>query len=294
VLASEQPDQLPGFTGVVSKETLERFHLERLRADLLLRTGVVPFEAVERGADPSKPPDFLVETPAGLTRLDLAALARADRRNGYRLFAHLQRRLERSAGIRDFSGVAGCAVLVWFGATLSDLPPKRSDDDIVDELLDLIASAQVDHDAHGRMMAEVAIRGFPPHFPPIVASGSTTNREAGFSTNVILPPERATEIPGGLGFQLQFHMPLTIMKSEVLAEFQRVTKSHDQPEIDHLVITPGAPDRSGLRYPAEEAIAALLFEEEPPRVIATYLRRVTAHLWSRCEAIEIAVEKAAE
>lgn len=47
------------------------------------------------------------------------------RRLGIALMDHLRQRLVSGAGDRDFSGVSGCVLSVWFGATLSDLPPKR-------------------------------------------------------------------------------------------------------------------------------------------------------------------------
>jgi hypothetical protein len=289
IIVSEQPERMPGFTGELTKETLERYHLERFRIDVLLRSGSVPFEGVERGPDPSKPPDFLVHTPDGATSLDLVALARSDRRNSYRLFEHLQSRLQAGVGNRDFTGVAGCILSVWFGPHLDDLPPKRTDDEIVDELLDLIAASRVDHQGHAKMMESVAQHGFPEHYPPIMATGKTAGEKAGFVANIALPPERAGELPGGLGFQLQLHAPMPVTKAMAMTELSRIVEQHDQPHIEHLVVTAGGPDRNGIRYPTEELIAALLFEEEPPAVKAAHLKRVTVHLWSRRETIDVAV-----
>lgn len=288
IITSEQPERELGFPDEVSKQTLERYHLERFRADVLLQTGAVPFDAVERGSDP---PDFLVHTKAGPTRLDMVALARTDRRNGYRLFEHLQRRLQGGAGGRDFSGVAGCILSVWFGTSLIELPPKRGDDALIAELLDLVAACRVDHQAHVKMMETVAQQGFPELYPPIIATATTSGKEAGFIANVFLPPERAAEMPGGLGFQVQLHMPMQVTETVARAELISIVEKHDKRDIEHLVVSAGAPDAHGVRFPAEELIAALLFEEDPPIVQTSHLRRVTVHLWSRRDAIDVSVEK---
>lgn len=59
IVTAENPERVPGFDGEVSKDVLERFHLECYRADHVLQFGKPPFQLVERGEDP---PDFRVTT----------------------------------------------------------------------------------------------------------------------------------------------------------------------------------------------------------------------------------------
>jgi hypothetical protein len=46
---------------------------------------------------------------------------------------------------RNFSGIAGTSVSVWFGEFRNGLPPKKTDDTLIDPLLDLLESSVVDH-----------------------------------------------------------------------------------------------------------------------------------------------------
>jgi hypothetical protein len=91
----------------------------------------------------------------------------------------------QGADDRDFSGIAGCLVSVWFGEHVNGLPPKRSDDSVVEPLLDLLAETEVDRDGIARMMQEVAERGFPQMMPPVISSKSTPDNSAGFIANVV-------------------------------------------------------------------------------------------------------------
>src|SRR5688572_7142638 len=67
----------------VPKVVQERIQLERFRFDRLVRTGILPFDAVRRGNDP---PDFQVEVGGNVLGLDVSILTLENRRLAYQLF----------------------------------------------------------------------------------------------------------------------------------------------------------------------------------------------------------------
>ena len=294
IFSAENSDKVQGFEGEVDKTRLERFHLECYRADHVLQFGEAPFEEVVAGDRP----DFTVISRDEKIRLDCAALADHHRRLGFRLMDHLRERLIAGGGGRDFSGVAGCVLSVWFGARLDDLPPKRWDDSIIDPLLDAIAECKVDHAAIARLIQEVAARGFPQVLPPVIATGKTPDESAGFTANALLAPTEGARFSTGLGFEIQLHLPEQVTYSSARANLNRIVNQHDQPQIEHLLLTAGAPDRTGTRFPGEEVIAGFLAEQPGFSVETEHLQRVTLHLWSTRRIVDVPVEfkagKAAE
>ena len=254
-IAAENLERIQGFDDEVSKETLERFHLECFRSDYVLQHGDAPFDHVERG---DEPPDFYVETNEARERFDCASFANERRRNAYRLMAHLRTRLVRESEGRDFSGVEGCVLFVWFGPTLEELPPRRTDDEIVEPLLDAIESCRVDREALARLGREIVERGFPQVMPPVIATGRTPDNSAGFVAQAVTTPEQAATFSTGLAFDVQLSGPLLVRASDAIARCQTLVSKHDKEEQDihHLLITAGGPDRTGIRYPGEEAARA--------------------------------------
>jgi hypothetical protein len=116
---------------------------------------------------------------------------------------HLRERLIAGGGGRDFSGVAGCLLSVWFGEKLDELPPKRWDDSIIEPLLDAVADCKVDHAAIARLTQEIAERGFPQVLPPVIETGKTPDESAGFVANAVLGPTEGVRFSTGLGFEVQ-------------------------------------------------------------------------------------------
>lgn len=285
MFSAENPDKIQGFDGEVEKDRLERFHLECYRADHVLQFGDAPFEEVAAGDRP----DFTVTAGGQQLRLDCAALADHHRRLGFRLMDHLRERLIAGGGGRDFSGVAGCLLSVWFGEKLDELPPKRWDDSIIEPLLDAIADCKVDHAAIARLIQEVAERGFPQVLPPVIETGKTPDEAAGFVANAVLGPTEGARFSTGLGFEVQLHLPEQVTYGSAKANLDRIVSQHDQPQIEHLLLTAGGPDRTGMRFPGEEVIAGFLAEQPGLYVEAEHLQRVTLHLWSARRIVDVPV-----
>jgi hypothetical protein len=193
---------------------------------------------------------------------------------------HLRSRLIEGAGGRDFSGIAGCELPIWFGESLADLPPRRSDESIIEPLLDAMAEARVDRNAVARLTNEIAERGFPSVMPPVIEQGATPDGSAGFIANVNFGAQSGQLYSTGLGFDVQLSRPTPTTATDVLDLLQGIVTSHDKPVIQHLIVTAGGPDRRGLRYPGEEIQAAFMAQQPGFSVRAHYLRTVRLHLWS--------------
>jgi hypothetical protein len=285
MVSAENPDKIQGFDGEVDKARLERFHLECYRADHVLQFGDAPFGEVAAGDRP----DFIVTARDAQVHLDCAALADHHRRLGFRLMNHLRERLIAGGGGRDFSGVAGCLLSMWFGEKLDELPPKRWDDSIIEPLLDAVADCKVDHAAIARLTQEIAERGFPQVLPPVIETGKTPDESAGFVANAVLGPTEGVLFSTGLGFEVQLHLPEQVTYGSAQVNLDRIVNQHDQPQIEHLLLTAGGPDRTGMRFPGEEAIAGFLAEQPALHVEVQHLRRVTLHLWSARRIVEVPV-----
>jgi hypothetical protein len=261
-----------------SKAELERLHLERYRFDCLAHTGVVPFEDIMPG---SNPPDFQVRFADGhVERWDCAAVALMHRRTNYRLFALLRQKLLIAGERSRFGGVEGCLLTVWF-ASGNGRPPKRTDDNISEMLAEMIGTFQADKDA----IAQLTQGGLPPRIPPGLLTASTPGEEAGFSVTPVAPGALQTEFAQRLGFECSLSVSTQISKDEAQAEFVRVIAKHDKSEIEHLLISIGAPDRDGYRYPAEEILLDLAEGYVPSSL--EHLNKITVHRWSDGSSFEL-------
>ncbi len=287
IITAENPDRVVGFPDSgITKAVLERFHLESFQTDHVLRFNEPAFEGILRGEDP---PDFNVTLSGASVALDCASFADHHHRNSFRLMQHLRQKLTAGAGRRDFTGVSGCLVSIWFGSTGVDLPPKRSDDSIVDPLLDAIAACKVDFQAIQALNAQIAERGFPQVMPPVIATGTTPDKSAGFVANVLVERAEGIRFSTGLGFEVQLSRPICVTVSEAAARLQRIVRDHDRPQIDHLLLTAGAPDLTGYRYPAEEAIAKFLLQDTEFAVPTKHLKQISVHLWFSREIAQVPV-----
>ena len=144
----------------LNKEKLERLHLEKVRFDHLIRLGSLLFDTVERGNDP---PDFQVHVDSHrVVGLDVSALAWSESRNACRLFDIFVKRIEASKPL--LTNISETAVGVWFNLG-QDLPPKRTDPEAADNLIEALGKLQLDRPRMKQLSAEIVSNGFPGHFP---------------------------------------------------------------------------------------------------------------------------------
>jgi hypothetical protein len=90
------------------------------------------------------------------------------------------------------------------------------------------------------------------------------------------------------GFELGLAYTTLLTAQAAWQEVQRLVDQHDQPGVDILLITAGAPDQRGQIFPAEEAIASFLLEAplaltRPP----SHIKQVLLHSWATGRATEL-------
>lgn len=93
------------------------------------------------------------------------------------------------------------------------------------------------------------------------------------------------------GFELTVSYPTIITVDDVERELLRLVKSHDQPGVDILLISCGAPGSDGFSYLSEENIAELYIEKGSPISNAEHISSILVHFWSTGEAYEVFKEK---
>jgi hypothetical protein len=273
ILTLETPMKIPFGGRRLTKPELERAHLEKYRLDVLTATGVLPFDTVMQGGDP---PDFVVATPAGAEGVECAALALQQRRHAYALFERFRTRLLDAARQEPFTHLADCVAAIWFGNG-NKLPPPANDETAVDQLVAMLRAAQVDRAAIAEFNAQVAQEGLPETLP--LGSGAVPIFEAGDAGGANITPLDPNSLQGpfpeATGFDLRLQMTVTVTSSDVQTELERLVTNHDQPGVDRLLISIGAPNRDGLLFPGEP----LVFEQLPPPapVETRHIRVVTMH-----------------
>src|SRR5262249_19233195 len=150
----------------------------------------------------------------------------------------LRRKLLEGASGKTFHGIRNCAVSISFGDDLSELPPRRSDDSIVEPLLDALDACTVD--------GAPAVPGQPV---VSVGEGQTPGGEASFVVNLAAPNSLEGEVFRRFGFDIHLQMQMQLSEIDLRSKMEDVVRGHEKPEIDHLLVTAGGPDRDGLCYP---------------------------------------------
>lgn len=278
ILAFENGVQLFGPGVTLDKAALERLHLERFRSDYTMRLGSIPFDGVRVGANP---PDFEIKTrDDGWKRLDCMILPFEDRRNGHALFLRLRDKLMTEQ--RDFSNIADCWVQIWFSGG-GGLPPKKSDQDTVDQLAALLEGSEIDRAAIAAVVAGIPESGFPAQLPAALMPQELPDGSAGVHVAPHAEGWAAavdTPFAKALGFECGFGMATTWTVSDFDAELQRLLAQHDKPEIQHALVTIGGPDNAGTRFPGEDALVQFLSTPRPMAVGPfSHLEKVSFHLW---------------
>jgi hypothetical protein len=285
IIGVQYPELIAGFEQGASKESMERYHIDRFAADYALRTGEPPWEHAIRGGEP---PDFVVSRAGDTVRLDGVQFAFQEQRLGYRLFVQFRQRFEERLGEIDLTGLAGTHVLIHFGM-LDRLPPKERDEEaLTAALLASLDGASVDYDASAEVLA-----GGPPQVgdqlpPGVIATGLLPDGSAGFIANVLADPRSNPQIAQDRPLGLDLQMSRQLTKTSVTAMLQKAVDNHDKGSIDWLLFTAGGPDRDGWRYPGEEMGASFAISQGV-ELAATHIRRVSLHLWGSARTAELQV-----
>jgi hypothetical protein len=258
----------------------ERLYLRRYSSDQALATGTHAFSNVRPGDDP---PDALVDTDAGTLGVESTSLTIESRRGVHALFGDLRQRLLQVDPVR-FVKLAGTVVYVWFKSPTDeglDRPPRRADDEQVQDLLNGLADYEP---RHSQLLV-------PPGPLPQQAPHPNLSETPSGAQFYAVPLQGSA--PGSIlftvaGFEVGVAYTTILTAPDAWNEVQRLTDSHDRPGVDLLLISAGAPDQRGHVFPAEEAVASFLVAHPLGLTKAPeHIRRVVLHSWMTGSATEL-------
>jgi hypothetical protein len=272
-LLFESPQEVFYAPTPISKEASERVQLERLRTDYRMRGTRLPFESVERGPDPSKPPDFLVSNQGrdGSFGLDVTRLSITERMTAQALFRRLRQAI-LACPREEFAHLTGSVVYLWFDQDgFSSLPPKEED------AVQALPSALRDYEFNPELTLQDVAEGPPEHL------GDFGKQSSGKGAHFYAIPMSngtpssffflSTGFELGLGFQTSHDTP------SAWSSITRLINSHDNPQTQMLVISVAAPDRNGLSYPSEIALMDFALSRPAPPIAPRHIEEVYLHSW---------------
>jgi hypothetical protein len=238
----------------IPKSDLELLHARRFNTDHRLALGVHAFSDVREGSDP---PDITATgTEQGKLGIDCTALTVPGRREVHGLFhAFRQRMLDRDPS--EFPNLARHIVFISFSTNNPSptiRPFRRSDNDAITDLMTKLA-------AYKPPPAKVW-RPNEPAEPLKPFTPERTAYGADFYAFPIRPNAPASRFFTLTGFELALNYSSFLTTTAVTTEIQRLADKHDQPGVDVLLITAGAPDRNGDIFPSEAALAQFIAESK--------------------------------
>jgi hypothetical protein len=89
------------------------------------------------------------------------------------------------------------------------------------------------------------------------------------------------------GIEVGFAYTTLHQRSDAWARVQKLVDDHDQPSVDWLLLSAGAPNQHGTRFLSEEALAHFLIDEPQTLSEPDHIRRVTLHIWSEGLAVDL-------
>lgn len=260
----------------MSKGQLELFHIQRLAIDCRAATGQELFLAVEPGSDP---PDMRAFVDGGSAGWELTAFALQQRHLAQALFAEVRRRVANQQRHR-VGHLTGFFVHMWFGSAAdpASLPYQKSDETALEALVESLVAHRPDPDQFKVREGEL-----PQVFPWLPVHGPS---DVTYCAIPLLGGVPTSPLYCLTGFEIGLAFQSEHTASEEWARLKEVVSRKDKPGNDVLLISAGAPDRTGTCYPAEEVVISLLLEH-PQTVEAQHLKSVIVHFWSSGRAVEI-------
>lgn len=237
---------------LLSKSRLERTHLDQFCSEHLVMTGVLPYENLRRG---SEPPDFVTIAAGTEVGLDCTQFAIPSRRSANALFG----RIRKAVLCRDrarFAHLRGCMVYMWFGteAELTALPHSARDAAAIEEVAEALADYPVD----------VTTLRSAAELPRFNLERSGTRSGCTFYAAPMVGPLPDTSFFASTGFELGIGYQTSHDSHSLWRELGRLIERHDQPSIDHLLVTVVGPDRNGFAFPSEGALTDFMLGQPEP------------------------------
>lgn len=249
---------------------LEWVHVQRFRSDYVLGRREHPFWGVDRGADP---PDISAETADGTVGIECTRLALPQRQQAHGLFRAVRQRIA-STPPEHFAALSGHIVYLWFNADDGSiaLPFSRPEEEATADLVNSMTAYRPDP-------SELWIEGSQLPDPPPELSMNRTPGGAAFYCVPMTNAAPDTVLFSYAGFEIGLAFTTRhSAASEWKALFDRIL-TKDADGSDWLLISAGAPDKRGITYPSEEALAEFLLAHPHDLPELTHLKRVTLHLW---------------
>lgn len=258
----------------------EELHLSRFCSDYAIAQGSEHYQNITVGANP---PDFVCSLSNGHSvKVDCTQFAIEERRKALQRFEKLRSRILEQKD--RFSNLRGFMIYVWYGwhenRQSVSLPHHKNEEIAVDTLLEALAQHVSDKNSfmvpNGNLPEQMSNFGL-----------IRTKQGAAFYAVPFTTAVPATDFFNQKGFELGLAYTSRHQKEMVLDELLRVIKKHDKPQIDHLVISSGAPNERGLIYPSEDLLIEFSVEHGVPNLAPQHLKKIFLHLWSIGRIVQI-------
>lgn len=278
-LGYEWPVPVLGFDEPVTKERLEALHLSRYCTDRLVASGSLPYRAIERGGHVMRAPDFTAVDTVGKTmNIDCVQYAIAKRRHVVASFEKIKRTVLDVPRER-FARLRGSNVYMWF-EDKSSLPHRTTDHRAIDEIIEALAAIEPDF-THFRQ---------PYANPPAVAPDFGIVRTS-YGAAMYAAPMRfafpATTFFLRTGFEMGVGYTTDHDAESEFATIKKLIDDHDKPEIDDLIISVAAPNRSGLAFNSEDLCVSFAIDIADTGVAPVHLSCIHVHSWYTGRIIEL-------
>jgi hypothetical protein len=134
------------------------------------------------------------------------------------------------------------------------------------------------------------------HLPPIVEEMperfdkidmQTTDSGCTFYAAELLEAIPSTMFFERTGFEMALAFQTEHNMDSAWTELARLVERHDKPEIQHLVVTVGGPNRRGLAYPSEAALMELALATGIPKLAPQHITSVILHSWGDGRLIRV-------
>lgn len=256
----------------LTKQELERLHLNKFMTDHLLSTGRLPFNGRIRQPEPPEP-DFVFESDGNSIGVDCIQFSDARRREVHASFLAIRQAILNEPRER-FAHLAGSLIYIWFGddAYLSRAY-RRGDKAAITALLESLDNYHVDPER----LRVPNTDPFPEDHPDWNAR---TVAEGARFYGVPLAGDPNTGFCLATAFELGMGFSFIEDGDSAWAQFEQLVEAHDQPGFDSVLVTVGGPDRTGQVYISEEILLDAMLGSFPrdmrkPR----HLSQIFIHSW---------------
>jgi hypothetical protein len=249
-----------------SKQAVEWIHFATARAELR-RGGCSDLDGPTRfGADP---PDFVVLTRPEI-RVEVSQFTSSARRRALGLLNFVRRAIV-TANPDRFRHLRGRLVMLGFDDP-DGLPPRGSDQDAIDEIL-----GRLDRLDPGPEPLPLEVAAQAGGFAVAIYN---TPLGAGAIEPFPLPLLPKTDLAVTRGFELAAAVMVTLQARDIEKQLNQIVADHDRPANDLLLISAGAPGRSGLCLISDEVAleGSMLGKLALPQ--PDHVKRVLLHRWS--------------